>query len=111
MDQILASAATFSNAGVHGMHLLVVSEYARALTFYRKVLGATLIEEKGHTLAFLAFGGGQILRTVGGGPTSGKPTVTFHPPTNPDMVNSEITMRVPNCHAAYGRLRARGAVF
>ena len=106
-----ASHSAFPTEGITLMHLLVVADYPRALTFYREVLGATLTEERGGSLAFLALGGGQILLTVGGGPTPDKPTVTFVAPTEPDAVSSEITLRVPDCQAAYAVLRARGAIF
>ncbi len=49
--------------------------------------------------------------TVGGGPTQDKPTVTFAPPTDPETVNSELNIRVPDCFAAYKVLRSRGAEF
>ena len=37
--------------------------------------------------------------------------VTFAPPMNPDTVTHELTIRVPDCHAAYETLKARGAIF
>lgn len=61
--------------------------------------------------AFPDFAGGQLILSVAGGPTPDKPTVTFAPPSEPDTVSSEVTIRVPDCHAAYAALRARGAVF
>jgi len=67
----------FPTAGAELRHLLVVSNYARSLAFYRDVLGATVVREFPGTLCFLSFGGGQILLTVPGGPTQDKPTVTF----------------------------------
>ena len=101
----------FPNSDVRLMHLLVVSDYDRSLAFYRDVLGATIAHEMTSTLAFLNFGGGQLLITVGGDPTQDKPTVTFTSPADPDTVSSEITIRVSDCFAAYETLRARGAVF
>jgi len=103
--------STFPNSGVRLMHLLVISDYDRALAFYRDVLGATVVREMPGTLAFLDFAGGQLILSVPGGPTPDKPTVTFAPPSAPDTVSSEVTIRVPDCHAAYEELRARGAVF
>jgi catechol 2,3-dioxygenase-like lactoylglutathione lyase family enzyme len=83
----------FPTAGVELRHLLVVSDYARSLAFYRDVLGATVVREFPGTLCFLSFGGGQILLTVPGGPTKDKPTVTFAPPADADSVSSELTIR------------------
>jgi catechol 2,3-dioxygenase-like lactoylglutathione lyase family enzyme len=101
----------FPTAGVELRHLLVVSDYARSLAFYRDVLGATVVREFSGTLCFLSFGGGQILLTVPGGPTKDKPTVTFAPPADADSVSSELAIRVPDCSAAYEVLRSRGAQF
>ena len=107
----MTSSHDFPTAGVELRHLLVVSDYARSLEFYRDVLGATVVREFPGTLGFLSFGGSQILLTVPGGPTQDKPTVTFASPTDPDKVNSEMAIRVPNCSAAYEVLRSRGAEF
>ena len=107
----MTSTHDFPTAGVEPRHLLVVSDYARSLAFYRDVLGATVVREFPGTLCFLSFGGGQILLTVPGGPTKDKPTVTFAPPADADSVSSELAIRVPDCSAAYEVLRSRGAQF
>ena len=52
-----------------------------------------------------------LLLVTGGGPTDDKPTVTFAAPEDPDTVAHELTLRVPDCMAAYEALRARGAEF
>ena len=101
----------FPTADVELRHLLVVSDYARSLAFYRDVLGATVVREFPGTLCFLSFGGSQILLTVPGDPTQDKPTVTFAPPADADMVSSELAIRVPDCSVAYEVLRSRGAQF
>ena len=107
----MEKAMTFPTEGMELRPLLVVSDYARSLAFYRDVLGATVVREFAGTLCFLSFGDGQILLTVAGGPTKDKPTVTFAPPTDPDKVTSELAIRVPDCSAAYEVLRSRGAEF
>lgn len=48
---------------------------------------------------------------TGGGPTDDKPTVTFAPTSDPDRVSHAMTIRVPDCIAAYETLRSRGAAF
>ena len=101
----------FPTAGVELRHLLVVSDYARSVAFYRDVLGATVVREFPGTLCFLNFGGSQILLTVPGGPTQDKPTVTFAPLADADRVSSELAIRVPDCSVAYEVLRSRGAQF
>ena len=107
----MEKAMTFPIASVELKYLLVVSDYARSLAFYRDVLGATVVREFPGTLGFLSFGGSQILLTVPGGPTQDKPTVTFASPTDLDRVTSEMAIRVPDCSAAYEVLRSRGAEF
>jgi catechol 2,3-dioxygenase-like lactoylglutathione lyase family enzyme len=92
-------------------HLLVVSDADRARDFYRDVLGAELYREYGGTSAVLRFLGTWLLLVTGGGPTLDKPGVTFCPPPDPRTVSHEMTIRVPDCRAAYEALRARGAEF
>jgi catechol 2,3-dioxygenase-like lactoylglutathione lyase family enzyme len=91
--------------------LLVVSDIARSISFYRDVLGAALVREYGGSSAVFKFQGSWILLVTGGGPTRDKPEVTFTPPGNPNSVSHEFTIRVPDCRAAYETLRARGAQF
>ncbi len=92
-------------------HLLVVSDTARSTAFYRDVLGASVYRDYGGTSVVLQFLGTWLLLVTGGEPTPDKPTVRFVAPENPDAVSHEMTIRVPDCHAAYETLRARGAEF
>jgi catechol 2,3-dioxygenase-like lactoylglutathione lyase family enzyme len=107
----MEKATTFPTAGVELRYLLVASDYPRSLAFYRDVLGATVVREISDTLCLLSFGGGEIMLTVGGGPTKDKPTVTFASPTIIDRVSSELVIKVPDYLAAYEVLRSRGAEF
>ena len=107
----METTTTFPTAGVELKYLLVVSDYARSLAFYRDVLGATIVREISDVLCLLSFGGAEIMLTVGGGPTKDKPTVTFASPTDADRITSELVIRVPDCLAAYETLRSRGAQF
>ena len=102
---------TFPAEDVEVTLLLVVGDVDRSMTFYRDVLGATLYREYGGTSAVFRFQGTWLLLVTGGGPTKDKPDVTFTPPTDPNTVTHELTMRVPDCQAAYEVLRARGAEF
>ena len=101
----------FPTAGVELRHLLVVSDYARSLAFYRDVLGATVVRELPGTLGFLNFRGSQILLSAPGSPTKDTPLVTFVSPPDRNSVIGELTIRVPDCSAAYEVLRSRGAEF
>jgi catechol 2,3-dioxygenase-like lactoylglutathione lyase family enzyme len=107
----MTSTNDFPTSGVELRYLLVASDYARSLAFYRDMLEAKVVRQISDVLCLLSFGGSEFLLTVGGGPTQDKPTVTFAPPTSPDMVSSELNIRVPDCFAAYEVLRSRGAEF
>jgi catechol 2,3-dioxygenase-like lactoylglutathione lyase family enzyme len=97
--------------GVELTTVLVISELDRSKRFYADVLGATVVREYGGTSCVLSFQGAWLLLVTGGGPTPDKPTVTFAPPRDPDSVSHELTLRVPDCRAAYEVLSGRGAEF
>jgi catechol 2,3-dioxygenase-like lactoylglutathione lyase family enzyme len=101
----------FPAEGMELTHLLVVSDMRRSVAFYSDVLGATVYREYGGTSCVLTFLGTWLLLVTGGEPTADKPTVTFAPPADPDTVSHEMTIRVPDGHAAYQTLRSRGAEF
>lgn len=101
----------FPVEGVEFTLLLVASDVERSRRFYTDVLGATLYREYGGNSAVLQFQGTWILLVTGGGPTPGKPTVTFAAPSDPDVVSHQLTIRVPDCRAAYETLKSRGAEF
>ena len=101
----------FPAEGMELTHLLVVRDVERSKAFYRDVLGAEVYREYGGTSVVLRFLGTWLLLVTGGGPTADKPDVTFAEPVDPRTVSHEMTIRVPDCHAAYETLRARGAQF
>jgi catechol 2,3-dioxygenase-like lactoylglutathione lyase family enzyme len=103
--------ADFPTDGVELTPILVVSDLARARTFYTEVLGATLHREYGGSSCVLTFQGSWLLLVTGGGPTRDKPQVTFAPPESLDTVSHAMTIRVPDCQQAYEVLKARGAAF
>lgn len=103
--------AAFPSEGMALTTLLVVGDIGRSVAFYRDVLGAELYREYGGSSAVFSFAGSWLLLVTGGEPTADKPTVSFAPPSDPDVVSSELTIRVPDCAAAYETLRQRGAVF
>lgn len=92
-------------------HILVISDMEKSKVFYSEVLGARVVREYGGTSCVLNFQGNWLLLVTGGGPTKDKPSVTFAPPSDPDTVNHAMTIRVPNCQAAYQTLKTRGAEF
>lgn len=102
---------SFPTESVALTHILVVADLARARTFYHEVLGASVYREYGGSSCVLQFQGAWLLLVTGGEPTPDKPGVTFAPPADPSRVAHAMTMRVPDCRAAYETLRRRGATF
>ena len=101
----------FPGEGVELTHILVVGDMNRSRSFYRDVLGATVIREYGGTSCVLQFQGSWLLLVTGGGPTEDKPEVSFEAPANPNRVSHSMTIRVPDCQEAYEILSSRGATF
>jgi catechol 2,3-dioxygenase-like lactoylglutathione lyase family enzyme len=106
-----AGAAEFPSEGMEVTHLLVVSDLDRSRAFYRDVVGAELYREYGGTSAVFRFLGNWLLLVTGGEPTEDKPTVTFAAPEDPDRVDHQMIIGVPDCRAAYETLLSRGAPF
>lgn len=92
-------------------HILVVNDIEHAKNFYHGVLGAEIYREYGGTSCVLSFAGSWLLLVTGGGPTKDKPDVAFSSPGNPNEVSHAMTIRVPDCKAAYHELKSRGAAF
>jgi catechol 2,3-dioxygenase-like lactoylglutathione lyase family enzyme len=105
------AAGAFPSEGMELTHILVVTDAGRSRDFYRDVLGAELHREYGGTSVVLRVFGAWLLLVTGGGPTADKPDVTFAPPADPRTVAHAMTIRVPDCRAAYETLRDRGAEF
>jgi catechol 2,3-dioxygenase-like lactoylglutathione lyase family enzyme len=103
--------ADFWGGNVDLTNILVVADVVRSRDFYRDVLGAEVYREYGGTSCVLRFGGAWILLVTGGGPTEDKPEVEFAPPSTPNQVSHAMTIRVPDCQAAFEALSDRGASF
>ncbi|MDH3470076.1 MAG: VOC family protein [Acidimicrobiia bacterium] len=104
-------SAQFPTPDIALTHILVVSDYATSVAWYRDVLGAELTGEYGGTSAVFKFNEAWLLVVTGGEPTEDKPTVTFAPPATPDVVSHSFTIRVQDCQASYETLKSRGAEF
>lgn len=83
--------------------ILVVSDANRSRAFWTDVLGADRYREYG-TSVVLRFAGSRLLLVAGGDPTPDKPTVTFVPPVDPDLVSHSITLRIQDCRARHTKL-------
>jgi catechol 2,3-dioxygenase-like lactoylglutathione lyase family enzyme len=91
--------------------LLVVSDVERSKRWYADVLGASVYREYGGTSVVLQIVSQWIVLVTGGGPTEDKPTVTFAPPPDPNVVSSQLIFGVKDCREAYETLKERGADF
>lgn len=101
----------FPSPGMELTHILVVSDLPRAVRWYKEVLGATLTGEYGGSSAVFNFQKAWLLVVTGGGDTPDKPGTVFAPPSDPQRISHSMTIRVPDCRAAYRTLRDRGAKF
>jgi catechol 2,3-dioxygenase-like lactoylglutathione lyase family enzyme len=88
---------------------LIVADIACSVSFYRDVLGATVLREGRPTLLRLA----NIWLTIneGGGPTDDKPEVIASPPKDLNALSSFINLRVVDIKKCYELWRSRGARF
>jgi catechol 2,3-dioxygenase-like lactoylglutathione lyase family enzyme len=107
----VTGASDFPTPDVEVTHLLVVADAEVSRRWYESVLGATVDRAYGGTSVVLKLQGQWLLLVTGGEPTADKPTITFAPPLDPDMVSAEMIFGVLDCRAAYELLRARGAAF
>lgn len=101
----------FPLEGMSLTHILVVRDLDAAVAFYRDVLGADLTATYGGTSAVFSFQGAWLLLVTAGGPTPDKPDVDFAEIDRPNRVSHAMTIRVPDCRAAYEVLKGRGARF
>jgi lactoylglutathione lyase len=88
---------------------LIVRDIRRSVTFYRDVLGATVLREGEPT--FLRLGNLWLTINGGGGPTDDKPEVFASPPRDPNVLNIFLNLRVADIRRCYDRWGARGAKF
>ncbi len=91
--------------------ILVVSDASRSRDWWSQVLGAEVHREYGGTSVVLRFAQMWVLLVTAGEPTPDKPSVSMAPPASRVPVDHALTVRVPDCQAAYEALLARGADF
>jgi lactoylglutathione lyase len=89
--------------------LLIVRDVERSREFYQRVLGATVVRERGP--AVLRFHNSYLVLNTQGGPTDDKPTVRAQAPEDPDVLSCAINIRVTDVRAVYEQWRARGGEF
>ncbi|MDH3225554.1 MAG: VOC family protein [Thermoleophilia bacterium] len=92
-------------------HMLIVEDIGRSVDFYVNSLGASELVRIPDGPAILGFANTWIIINVGGGPTEDKPTVVLAPPSDPDLIDSFMNIRVADVHAIYDEWSAAGARF
>jgi len=88
---------------------LIVRDIKLSVSFYRDVLGATVLREGEPT--FLRFGNIWLTINGGGGPTDDKPEVIASPPHDENVLSNFINLRVADIRRCYDLWSARGAKF
>ena len=88
---------------------LIVQDIRRSVSFYRDVLGATVLRDGAPTLLRLA----NVWITIngGGGPTDDKPEVIASPPRDQDLLSFFLNLRVADIRRCYDLWSSRGAKF
>jgi lactoylglutathione lyase len=90
-------------------YFLTVVDVTRSADFYLRVLGGRVIRSGEPTIIQIA--NSWLVLNLGGGPTDDKPTVTLHPPQNPNEFSSFMNIRVADIRASYEDWRRKGAEF
>ena len=88
---------------------LIVADISRSVSFYRDVLGATVLREGEPT--FLRLANVWITINWGGGPTDDKPEVVASAPRDLNTLSSFLNLRVVDIKRCYELWRSRGARF
>jgi catechol 2,3-dioxygenase-like lactoylglutathione lyase family enzyme len=88
---------------------LIVQDVQRSVTFYRDVLGATVLREGEPT--FLRLGNIWLTINVGGGPTDDKPEVIASPPRDHNVLSIFLNLRVTDIRRCHDLWTSRGATF
>jgi lactoylglutathione lyase len=88
---------------------LIVADISRSVSFYRDVLGATVLREGEPT--FLRLANVSITINGGGGPTDDKPEVIASAPRDLSTLSSFLNLRVVDIKRCYELWLSRGARF
>ena len=88
---------------------LIVADIARSVSFYRDVLGATVLR-KGEPV-FLRLKNSWTTINRGGGGTDDKPDVIASPPKDQNTLSSFLNLRVADIKRCCELWRSRGAHF
>ena len=88
---------------------LIVRDVQQSVSFYRDVLGATVLREGEPT--FLRLGNIWLTINLGGGPTDDKPEVVASPPRDDNVLSIFLNLRVADIGRCYDLWTSRGAKF
>ena len=90
--------------------MLVVTDLAESVAFYRDKLGFTVRENEPH-IALLTRGPMLLYLIPESPPTPDKPSVTLGNTNNAQRTSVNLVFRVKDCRAAYAELSKRGVKF
>jgi lactoylglutathione lyase len=108
----MSNSAAYSLPPTQGFvvtHFFTVADVNRSAEFYVRIFGGTVVRSGEPTIIQVA--NSWLIINVGGGPTDDKPTVTLHPPMNPNEVSSFLNIRVADIRACYEEWLSKGAEF
>ena len=108
----MSNSAAYSLPPTQGFvvtHFFTVADVNRSAEFYVRIFGGTVVRSGEPTIIQVA--NSWLTINVGGGPTDDKPTVTLHPPMNPNEVSSFLNIRVADIRACYEEWLSKGAEF
>ena len=107
--QLIPLGQAAQRDGIVLTQMLIVADVKRSVSFYRDVLGATVLREQ--SPAMLRFHNGWLVINSGGGPTPDKPDVTMTPPEDLNRVSTLMNIRVADIATVYREWNERGAQF
>ena len=94
-------------------HFLTVADIERSARFYETVFGGRILSRGDSSGApgYIQIANTWLIVNVGGGPTPDKPAVILSTPSDPNLVNSFINIRVADIQECYKIWQRRGADF
>jgi len=94
-------------------HFLTVADIERSARFYERVFGGQILSsgDSHGAPGYIRIANTWLIVNVGGGPTPDKPSTVLSTPTDPDLVNSFMNIRVADIQKSYELWRGRGAEF
>ena len=101
--------APIAHEGFFACLFITVKDQQKSRNFYVGILGGKLIRPADP--CYIKLANTWIILNTGGGPTPDKPEVTLEAPSDLNIVNSFLNLRVADIWACYKEWGAKGAIF